>query len=658
MRNRKRNNIIIGTLCAVLVLMGVGYAILSTTLNIGGTANIKGDFDIHFLTEDDEYTDNNVQKRGITLIDYENSTSSNTVYKTTVSALAATMEASTGIDTQDPTKASFSAILQKPTDYATFTAIAKNYGTIKGMISTVTITSTPSQELSDWLSVNGGTYSDYFEVTTTAQQNTVLNPEGEYEFSVTVRFKESATKLPQGSLENEIVITYVQANEEQSGGNTPIDTDGWLVDANGLVTHSPSDAVQNGVLRIPAVDQNGNNIVSVDQNSFEGEYNVIVYLTNNGGYAVITDQNNYEKLSAFASTLGVSIINDVSEIPSDKTVMQTIRLNLDTSIAVEDFGEDDIRYATLNVTTLDLTSATHLTEIGTAAFLGAPIEQIIFNNVLTTIGDSAFAETKLTSVAIPSSLTTIGDDAFSGNNITTLDLSHATSLTSIGNSAFYNNSITTLDLSHATSLTSIGNNAFYDNSITTLDLSHATSLTSIGSSAFGNNSITVLNISSGLTTIGSYAFRYNSIVSVDLSNATSLTSIGGYAFLGNSITSVTIPSSVTTIGDDAFSGNNITTLDLSHATSLTSIGRFAFSDNSIITLDLSNVTNLSSIGFNAFYNQLDKNDHSIYTLQSINASNKTKAQYDAISNNNTWYDSSHSNFHIQYSDQCVGNGCN
>ena len=564
MRNRKRNNIIIGTLCAVLVLMGVGYAILSTTLNIGGTANIKGDFDIHFLTEDDEYTDNNVQKRGITLIDYENSTSSNTVYKTTVSALAATMEASTGIDTQDPTKASFSAILQKPTDYATFTAIAKNYGTIKGMISTVTITSTPSQELSDWLSVNGGTYSDYFEVTTTAQQNTVLNPEGEYEFSVTVRFKESATKLPQGSLENEIVITYVQANEEQSGGNTPIDTDGWLVDANGLVTHSPSDAVQNGVLRIPAVDQNGNNIVSVDQNSFEGEYNVIVYLTNNGGYAVITDQNNYEKLSAFASTLGVSIINDVSEIPSDKTVMQTIRLNLDTSIAVEDFGEDDIRYATLNVTTLDLTSATHLTEIGTAAFLGAPIEQIIFNNVLTTIGDSAFAETKLTSVAIPSSLTTIGDDAFSGNNITTLDLSHATSLTSIGRSAF----------------------------------------------------------------------------------------------LGNSITSVTIPSSVTTIGDDAFSGNNITTLDLSHATSLTSIGRFAFSDNSIITLDLSNVTNLSSIGFNAFYNQLDKNDHSIYTLQSINASNKTKAQYDAISNNNTWYDSSHSNFHIQYSDQCVGNGCN
>ena len=48
MRNRKRNNIVIGTLCSVLVLMGVGYAILNTTLNIGGTANIKGDFDIHF----------------------------------------------------------------------------------------------------------------------------------------------------------------------------------------------------------------------------------------------------------------------------------------------------------------------------------------------------------------------------------------------------------------------------------------------------------------------------------------------------------------------------------------------------------------------------------------------------------------------------------
>ena len=223
MNQRKRNNIIIGVLCCALVFMGVGYAILSSVLTITSTANIKGDFDIHFLTEDNLTTETGVTKRGITLVDYTNSTSSNTVYNTTVTSKAAEMEAATGVDTLDSKVAEFDAILQKPTDYATFTAIAKNYGTIKGIISDVTITSTPSQELSTWLSTNGGTYSDYFEVTSTAAVDTVINPGSEYQFTVTVRFKESATKLPEGALNNTIEITYVQDNGQtysQSGSGS------------------------------------------------------------------------------------------------------------------------------------------------------------------------------------------------------------------------------------------------------------------------------------------------------------------------------------------------------------------------------------------------------------------------------------------------------
>ena len=34
MRDRKKRNIIIGSLCCLLVFMGIGYAILSQTLNI------------------------------------------------------------------------------------------------------------------------------------------------------------------------------------------------------------------------------------------------------------------------------------------------------------------------------------------------------------------------------------------------------------------------------------------------------------------------------------------------------------------------------------------------------------------------------------------------------------------------------------------------
>ena len=40
MNKRRKNNYIILGLCAVLVLMGIGYAAFSSQLNITGTSNI------------------------------------------------------------------------------------------------------------------------------------------------------------------------------------------------------------------------------------------------------------------------------------------------------------------------------------------------------------------------------------------------------------------------------------------------------------------------------------------------------------------------------------------------------------------------------------------------------------------------------------------
>ena len=46
MRDRKKRNIIIGALCCLLVFMGIGYAILSQTLNISGIANMQGNWSV------------------------------------------------------------------------------------------------------------------------------------------------------------------------------------------------------------------------------------------------------------------------------------------------------------------------------------------------------------------------------------------------------------------------------------------------------------------------------------------------------------------------------------------------------------------------------------------------------------------------------------
>jgi len=55
MNETKKRNIIIGSLCAVLLLMVVGYAAFSTALNINGTANISSNWDIK-ITEITEGT--------------------------------------------------------------------------------------------------------------------------------------------------------------------------------------------------------------------------------------------------------------------------------------------------------------------------------------------------------------------------------------------------------------------------------------------------------------------------------------------------------------------------------------------------------------------------------------------------------------------------
>ena len=46
MRDRKKKNIVIGALCSLLIFMGIGYAILSQTLNISGTANMQGNWSV------------------------------------------------------------------------------------------------------------------------------------------------------------------------------------------------------------------------------------------------------------------------------------------------------------------------------------------------------------------------------------------------------------------------------------------------------------------------------------------------------------------------------------------------------------------------------------------------------------------------------------
>ncbi len=323
-----------------------------------------------------------------------------------------------------------------------------------------------------------------------------------------------------------------------------------------------------------------------------------------------------------------------------------------TSVQLPSSLETIDSYAFYNnsITTIDLSTCTSLTEIGTYAFA------YNYDN---------------TSLSLPASIVTIGKGAFRSNSLTNLDLSECTLLSSIGSYAFYSNSLSSIDFSTCTSLTNIGSYAFYSNSISSLTLPTPSNsdfeywfdgnnthydaetsvsdfetsytayipytltdddvevedgiivscsydftltniiipstlddqtVTGIGSDVFEDKGITSVQLPSTLETIDSYAFYGNSISTLDFSTCTSISSIGSYAFYNNSITSVDFSNctSLVEIEDGAFYSNSLISLDLSSCTSLTEIGTSAFDSNSLTSIDLSSCSTLTEIGNYAF----------------------------------------------------------
>lgn len=61
-KDQRDRSVIIGILCFTLVMMSVGFAVLSTTLNISGTATVKShSWDVHFVNVGNEATSGEVE---------------------------------------------------------------------------------------------------------------------------------------------------------------------------------------------------------------------------------------------------------------------------------------------------------------------------------------------------------------------------------------------------------------------------------------------------------------------------------------------------------------------------------------------------------------------------------------------------------------------
>lgn len=140
MEKKKRKEIgILLFLVLAIVLMTVGFAAYTQTLNISGTVKVKGSpWDIHYIP--------------------------NQITRTTGSVTpdSTTGETPTVLETVDDTNFEFTVTLEKPGDFYEATITAKNYGTVAAQLKSITMSQLTTEQqkyLSYTLTYNGTAYT-------------------------------------------------------------------------------------------------------------------------------------------------------------------------------------------------------------------------------------------------------------------------------------------------------------------------------------------------------------------------------------------------------------------------------------------------------------------------------------------------------------------
>ena len=186
-----------------------------------------------------------------------------------------------------------------------------------------------------------------------------------------------------------------------------------------------------------------------------------------------------------------------------------------------------------------------VTEIGSYAFSGSSLKEVVLPSTLTKIGASAFRGTQLTKLTLPEGVTEIGSSAFSGSSLKEVVL--PSTLTQIGSSAFSGTQLK--DITLPTSVTTIGSGAF--GSIDSLSSVVIPKNLSNAYGAFeGSQHLKTIHFEEGITKIADGLFQGSGISSINIPET--VTEIGYRAFSNTRITELYIPDSVTKLGGTSF----------------------------------------------------------------------------------------------------------
>ena len=601
MRDRKKRNIIIGSLCCLLIIMGIGYAVLSQTLNITGTANMRGTWDIKI---------------------------------TDISEASRTGRADPGTPTisSSGVSASFEANLWMPGDSITYNITVNNNGNIDAALKELV----PSVE-------NG---VQQVKFSNNAVQGKVLRQNESYTFQVSVVFDENATEIPQDSKTNPpkytISLTFVQytGNSLYTPTNETTDNSCFVINTEGEITGYDYNC--GTVVTVPA-EIDGIQVKSIARNAFSDadSFNVWSYSKEESAtltktYYIFKDQNarslfleingmTQEELDAMAESdntynylKGDSALNGVDLGTLDGKYF--IYRSANGEIAIDEAGN-------IPITELDLSHADNLESID---FDYAPNLKRLNLNTASAITFKSFSRKGYGPLTYALGESTVGEleeliinaDVF--NSTKEVQVSSSSTMPVFSYTHIKKLIILDGKESHVLKETNTDEYGLFltsgpgietviiDDGITELastslggqkikNITLPGTLTTIGNDTFDYNQLTSLTIPTSVKTIGKSAFLNNQLTSLTI--PASVETLGNYAFSGNQLTSLTIPASVETIGTSAFSANQLTTINFESNSKLKTIGSYAFGNNQLTNTGLgklpSSLTSLDTTAFNS-----------------------------------------------------------
>ena len=649
MRDRKKRNIIIGALCSLLVFMGIGYAILSQTLNISGIANMKGTWDIKI---------------------------------TDISEASRTGKADPGTPTisSSGVSASFEANLWMPGDSITYNITVKNNGNIDAALKELV----PSVE-------NG---VQQVKFSNNAVQGKVLRQKESYTFQVSVIFDEDATEIPQDSKTNPpkytISLTFVQytGNNLYTPTNETTDNSCFTIDADGNITNydkscGTSITIPNEIDNITVKSVNfdlfndwdalvgiktststaniyfkdskaklkyeaclassSNNQIKEFNSSEIGGTVLTNTLSQNtllmaekanftfdetNGFDLLEPENTTNIAGEYIAVLEGKDIMSIYLVANDLSIKNKLLKWLENNPTTEKIyvltkeeasKKQFLTYPDVDVTVysnfdncdlsdesgvsldyLDLSNAKNL-KLSSDTFLNAKLGTLILSNPLDSNVEDVFTSSKINKLIVTTDFVNTNNQnyQFNSSKINTAIITGGEDTKLVdkntgGYSIFERSTIKNLIISDG--ITEIGPAVFNEANIENLRFSGT--LKTIGSSAFGSNKLTSLTIPASVETIGRGAFDGNQITTINFESNSKLKTIGNNAFYNNKLTSLTIPASVETIDNSAFSNNQITTINFESNSKLKTIGNYAFSGNQLTSLTIP--ASVETIGREAF----------------------------------------------------------